>query len=576
MAGVNLEPAKESASRSLLGRRARAQYAALAGLRWHMLKNGLRTAGGVFELGARAFALLFIFGVMGLGLSILMGVTAYQLILRGQWIFLPLLFWAVFLLWQVVPILLASFQEQFDMSSLLRFPLSFRLFYLLYIVFGLTDISTILGGMCCIGLWVGTSLARSDLMLWSALSLGCFATFNILMARAVFAWIDRWLAQRKTREIMGAVFMLGFLGLQLLNPAFYQKKIVVPVNAEQRIARQQQLVEEYGPWVNRANAVQKWFPPGLAAVAPRRFAEQHTVTAVGSVGMLGVYALAAGGLLMVRLRAEYRGENLGSAPHRTDAPPKRKETVLAEDTWVLGGSGVIGAVMAKELHCLLRTLPQLYALGAPLLLVLILSGAGPSLSHPFILAFPVSLIYAQLGFTKIIYNNFGAEGAGLQMMFLSPTPIRTVLLGKNIFHATVYAIVLLIASVFAALRVGVPTGVVLAATVAWLLFALPSNLVAGNLFSLLVPYRVNPGRMTRQQGSRANALVSLLAQGAILAVGATVFGLCALFDRLWLAIPIFLGLALCAVSCLVWVLSLADGIANRRREALLTTLVKRD
>jgi hypothetical protein len=151
-----------------------------------------------------------------------------------------------------------------------------------------------------------------------------------------------------------------------------------------------------------------------------------------------------------------------------------------------------------------------------------------------------------------------------------------VLLGKNIFHATVYAIVLLIASVFAALRVGVPTGVVLAATVAWLLFALPSNLVAGNLFSLLVPYRVNPGRMTRQQGSRANALVSLLAQGAILAVGATVFGLCALFDRLWLAIPIFLGLALCAVSCLVWVLSLADGIANRRREALLTTLVKRD
>jgi len=32
--------------------------------------------------------------------------------------------------------MLASFQEQFDLSCLLRFPVSFQSFFLLYIVFG--------------------------------------------------------------------------------------------------------------------------------------------------------------------------------------------------------------------------------------------------------------------------------------------------------------------------------------------------------------------------------------------------------------------------------------------------------
>jgi len=34
---------------------------------------------------------------------------------------------------------LASFQEQFDLAGMLRFPVSFSSFYLLYVVFGLAD-----------------------------------------------------------------------------------------------------------------------------------------------------------------------------------------------------------------------------------------------------------------------------------------------------------------------------------------------------------------------------------------------------------------------------------------------------
>jgi ABC-2 type transport system permease protein len=184
------------------------------------------------------------------------------------------------------------------------------------------------------------------------------------------------------------------------------------------------------------------------------------------------------------------------------------------------------------------------------------------------------MVYAQLGFTQIFYNNLGAEGAGIQLYFLSPTPIRTVLLAKNLLHAFLFCLVALVAAVLAGLRLGIPDPAVIAATAAWILFALPCNLTAGNIFSLKMPYRINPGRISRQRGSQANALLSLLVQLCVLAVGAAVFSACWFLDRMWLATPIFLVLAVGAVFAWRRVLDNADAIAYQRRDALMATLMK--
>jgi hypothetical protein len=106
------------------------------------------------------------------------------------------------------------------------------------------------------------------------------------------------------------------------------------------------------------------------------------------------------------------------------------------------------------------------------------------------------------------------------------------------------------------------------------MFSLPCNLAAGNIFSLTMPYRVNPGRMARQRGSQANALLSLLVQLGILSVGAAVFALTYFLDRLWLAAPIFLVMA--AMAMAVWrrLLANVDGMAAQRREMLMEKLTK--
>jgi len=568
----------------MFGPLARSQYGAMARLRWEIFRSGLRSIHGVFDLGAAGITWL-VYAFLGLLLGAGAGAATYFLVSGGHWRALPILFWVLLFLWQMIPIMLASFQQQFDLGILLRFPVRFGSYYLLYLVFGLLDISTVLGGVACLGIWVGVAVAEPALLVWTTLALAVFAAFNILLVRAIFAWIERWLAQRKTREILGAVFMVGLLSLQILNPALYRKNHSGHSGHMAQVDQLQAAKARYAPLVEPALAVERWLPPGLAAQSLQQAVAGQLGAAVASLGMLGLYAVLAGSVLGLRLKSVYRGENLGVAPSRTKAAVSRSKAsagagVAALDRGAAAktGSGPIAAIMEKDVRSLLRTLPLLYAIGAPLLLVLVFStmfiknGGVPAPVFP--LALPICMVYAQLGFTQIFYNNLGTEGAGVQLYFLSPTPMRTVLLAKNLLHAGLFAVVALVAGSLAALRLGIPDATVIAATCAWLLFSLPCNLAAGNLFSLKMPYRVNPGRITRQRGSQGNALLSLLVQLAFLAVGAAVFSLSWFLGKMWLAVPIFLLLAVGAVVVWYQVLGTANDVANERRTELMAALMK--
>ena len=148
------------------------------------------------------------------------------------------------------------------------------------------------------------------------------------------------------------------------------------------------------------------------------------------------------------------------------------------------------------------------------------------------------------------------------------------MLAKNLFHAILFAVDAVLVCIVASLRIGRPEPMAVAATAAWLLFALPVHLAAGNAFSLAMPYRINLGRLARQRGSQASALLSMLVQLGVLGIGAGVFALCSFFDRLWLAVPVFLAMAVVAAFAWMRVLDKVDAMANQRRDTLIATLVK--
>ena len=221
---------------------------------------------------------------MGLGC----GVLAYQITSDHQLIFLPALLWPVFLMWQVVPVMLSTAQESVDFNFLLRFPVSFRSYALLYLFFGIFDPSSLLGGMCMLGIWIGVVTASPELVLWITSALALFALFNFLLTRMIFAWIERWLAQRRTREIFGIVILFFFLSFQLLNPALHSHSGHAPSINRTGFLHTLKIVQ----------SVQAFFPPGMAGDAVAMAEKGRSLTALALLCGVALYAAVAGSLLV--------------------------------------------------------------------------------------------------------------------------------------------------------------------------------------------------------------------------------------------------------------------------------------
>ena len=547
----------------VMGAAARAQYGALTEMRSRILVNSLRTRRGKFELGASIFSSGF-FLLIWLGAGAGLGVLAWQFVTANHLAMLAVLLWPVLLMWQAMPVMLVSFQGNADLTVLLRFPVSFGSYALLYIFSGLFDLSSLLGGTALLGVWIGTVVARPQLAFWAALALILFAIFNLLLTRMIFAWLDRWLAQRKTREILGTLILFLFLGLQFLNPAFHQRRghrssTAIAVRRSERLA----------------NRLQRPLPPALAVDVIQLAAEGHAFATSVSLGGLTLYAIGAAALLAWRLKAEYRGESLGDAPRGVTSARTIHEPRVQEAQPSMRGSGTIGAIFEKEIRYLSRSGTMLYGLLAPLVLLFLFGGASRT-GHgsAFQYAFPLGVAYGFLGLTRLVGNSLGGEAAGIQIYFLSPTRFRTVMLAKNLVQLVLFGIELVMVCAIVWLRFGMPGPQIIVATFCWLLFALPLQLAMGNVLSITMAYRMTLTRMSRQQGAMGNSLVALLIQVLLFAVGAAIFLSLSHLGHAELAAPVFLVMAVGGFLAWLWGLSAVDRLATNRREVLIAALVR--
>ena len=82
------------------------QIRLVAGLRWRMLRNGLRKKSNRFDLfGLIVVGVLSAFFVLGLCFAFFAG--AYSFLSEGRFAWLSLLFWGIFVFWQLFPIFAA-------------------------------------------------------------------------------------------------------------------------------------------------------------------------------------------------------------------------------------------------------------------------------------------------------------------------------------------------------------------------------------------------------------------------------------------------------------------------------------
>ena len=542
----------------------RGQFSAIARVRWQLFVNSLRTIRGRMEVVARGF-IFFGFGMGAILGSIGLGFSAWYFVSSGRVDWLPLLLWPVFLFWQLFPVMASAFTENLDSSNLLRFPLTFPCYFLIRIAYGSFDPSTALGSVWLLGMAIGIACASPALFLCAAPVLLLFAIFNILLARMFFTWVERWLAQRKTREIFGVLFLFMVIGVQFIGP----------------------FIRHFGsrsqPAVSRVVAetlpVERLLPPGLAAQSIAHFLRAEYALAFGSIALLCAYTLAVLWLLNLRLRAQYRGENLSEAVARTAAPAAKQEIQLG---WNFPGvSAPVSAGLEKEIRYLSRSGPMLFTLLMPVVVLSIFrfssgktDSAGGLLGHASDLAFPVGAAYTLLILTNLVYNSFGADAAGIQFYFVSPVRFREILLGKNLTHSLVLVVEMVLVWAGACLLYRPPSFAVLLTTISGVIFALLVNLTAGNLFSVYTPKKVDLATLGRQRASQVTALASLGIQAVVLGLCALAILVARAYHHIWLAAFIFIALAAVASAIYLLVLDRMDAVARQRREAMIAELCR--
>lgn len=540
----------------------RAQLGAIAKVRWQIFLHSLRSKRGALELFSRIVIGVVITGG-GLGGAVLLGLGAWYFVSEGKQDGLTLLLWPVFLFWQFFPVMATALSESVDASHLLRFPVSYRVYVLIRLVYGALDPATLLGSLWLTGMVVGIGFARPGLLFWAFVVLLVFAAVNMLLTQMVFAWVDRWLEQRRTREIFAVVFFLAMISLQLIGP----------------------MLSRYGDRSNvffhragqYASPVQAVLPPGVATAAISSMATGQTVSALCFLGALGLYGAAVLRVLSVRLQAQYRGENLSEVPERSDARKTRDGVRLG---WNLPGLPCEAtAVFEKEFRYLSRSGPVLLTFVTPIVMMFVFGLGGRSNSAGFLqhwpeLALPVGSAYALLLLTNLIYNNFGPDAGGIQFFLVSPASFRNVMLGKNLAHMGVLAGELIALFIGVSLLFRPPTPETVLITLSGLLFAAPMNLAAGNLLSLYSPKKTEFGTFGRQRASQTTVLASFAIQIIVFGIAAVVLLVARYYNHEWLAIAMFLGLAAVALSVYSLALGRVDAIAARRREILAAELCK--
>jgi ABC-2 type transport system permease protein len=537
------------------------QIKLVAGLRWLILKNGLRKKNNVWDLIGMIWVAVFS-GLLVVGVAFAFYFGGYEFIRSNRAAWLALLYWAVFLWWQAFPIFIAGFGSNFEFAGLLRFPLSLRAFYLLGLGYGLSDFAAISSICWILSLMAGVASARFSIIPAMLLVSVLFILINVTLERLIGSWLEKILAKRKAREIFLALFVMGAVSMNFLNPAFHKWSHGAK--------------PEFGRWL----AYFAWLPGSLAgntlAAATRPDLRAFWLGMAGLVG----WGVITSGLLWRRFAAQYAGEELSESAAPAVAA-KRKEKQRSDSVELPRFlSPQIAAVVIKEFRYLTRNGFAFLTLLLPPIMVIFFTyqfGPGSMLKEHSVkpgMFFPGIMAYLILILLSPAYNSFAFENKGIQTYFLAPIRFRDVLLGKNLFLILLVAFELGLSLLLLTWRIGWPGTPLFAATITAGMFAVMGQLAIANWSSLTFPKKMEIGKM---KGQRNSGVAVWTAFGVQIVLG----GICAVVlfagqwtHNPWLPPTAFAALTAAAIAGYVASLDGLSVLAEKKKELLIETLTR--
>jgi len=538
------------------------QLKLIAGLRWNLLKNNLQRKNNRWDLIGMILAAAGSASVV-VGLCVAFYAGAYFFLTTGRASWMPLLYWAIFLWWQLVPILVAGFGANFEFRNLLRFPLSLRAFYILGVGYGFADFAAV-SSLCWIAsMLVAAAVGQVRLLPVMALASLLFVLVNVTLERLIGSWLEKIFANRRARELLVGLFVLSVVSMNFLNLA----------------------VQHWGGRGTRPRIVHlvsyfSWSPGSLAGNALAAASDEDSQALVLTVGGLLAWLGAASWLLWMRYRAQYLGEELSeSAAPSAGKRGARKQTASSSLPGFL--SPPVAGVMSKEFHYLTRNGFSFLTLIIPPLMVafftLEFAGNNSQIKEHGLapqLFFPAAMAYLILILLSPAYNSFAFEGHGIQSYFMAPVRMRDVLVGKNLFLVCVVIVELAISLGVLVWRIGFPGLPLFLSTIAAAAFAVTGQLTIANWSALSFPKKMEIGKMKGQRNSGVAVWTAFGVQIVIGGIATIVLLAGGWFGNPWLPAILFAGLTAAALGGYVASLDPLSALAERKKELLIETLCR--
>ena len=538
------------------------QICLIAGLRWRILRNNLRRKNNWLDLVGMVGA-AFWGGILIFGFSLAFYFGGQAAISSGHIEWMTLFFLAILCFWQIIPLFVAGFGLTFQFRTLLRFPLSLGAFYLIALAYGLADFSAIASVCWLLALTLGAGTANPAMLPTMILVVFVFLAMNLTLERLLASWFERLLARRATREIVLGLIILLSVSAQFIKP----------------------LIEHYEhgppPWLLHARPYLSFLPPELASQALKAAQTHDVYGALLSAAGLGLYVFSFSALLWRRFAAQYRGEELSEA-----AAPARM--VVSTNASRSTGTDALGflpppvaAVLQKDFRYLVRNGFLLIALLVPPFLVFLFSSQFAG-RHPWAirtgvspdLFFPGIMGYLLLNLMMHAYNCFAYEGRGIQTYFTAPMRFRDVFLGKNLMHAGILTLEIVLSVGLLAWRIGLPSWPVFVATIVGLAFAAIGQLPLANWASLCFPRKLEFGSMRGQRGSGVAIWVGFGSQIILAAVCSLTLFMGRWTNNPWLPAEAFAALAAASLAGYFASLDTLTELAEKKKEILIEALCR--
>lgn len=563
---------------------ASAQLLAVAWLRWRIFVNGMfhNRPRGKRQIVGLVFATLLrlivwpMLALIVVGPVAGSGFLAWMAISQGRPQSLASLLLGIALLWQFVSInglSIAATIPSFDPASLVRFPLRFGRYFVLRSLLGLMTPSTIVGCLALLAAAVGIGVADASLALPALVVMAVYALMNIYLTRMIGAWMERWLANRRFREIFSVLMALFAISIQFMN---LQR---IPMRAPG--TRSSWLIAV----LHSSGSYLYWLPSGCAAQAI--LLVKHPLAALAQFAGLLASTVLFAAVFAVRLHKQFLGEHLSEGvSRRASVPPASRKKAPAPQPAVLSAPAASGSIFSPTMAACLRKEwfilrgngTQLIGLLTPLMFVVIFSmnRAFAVFSSKYFL--PLAIAYILMAALSSLYNIFGADGRGVQVYLLAPIRMLDVVLAKNLMSlALIAAQVVLAWTIICVLaRASVPVSIQIS-TALWTVFVVAMNLAIGTLRSIQAPRHFVPGQGRQLRASPTNRTSALL-------VLAVLFGCMLLqipvaiassyFMLPWLAVWVFGPLAVAAVFAYALILRSAERLILANRDVFAEELCK--